>query len=240
MFYSSGRCNSGVISFLIDSGYFCVECRGLPGGKSAGVQSDCSLRACRDLPRRATYFSLLRQRNLRKRKATRSLGPYADASGNLRCSKSAEFLETCLLCSLRTSKNLFPLPSALLSPARTGWGKEVKVKADSACKRFALAGFPNPNASPQPVLAGLEKVKSDGLKNLDVRRRQSRLVSKFSGTFNFFKEPRSGPGCGSPFLCLLSFGEAKESELPPGNPRHSSQSTKLQKRRALWQQEATK
>ncbi|WP_217649444.1 hypothetical protein, partial [Polaromonas sp. YR568] len=24
---------------------------------------------------------------------------------------------------------------------------------------------------------------------------------------------------GSPFLCLLSFGEAKESELPPGNPR---------------------
>ena len=23
---------------------------------------------------------------------------------------------------------------------------------------------------------------------------------------------------GSPFLCLLSFGEAKESELPPGNP----------------------
>ena len=24
---------------------------------------------------------------------------------------------------------------------------------------------------------------------------------------------------GSPFLCLLSFGETKESELPPGNPR---------------------
>ena len=24
---------------------------------------------------------------------------------------------------------------------------------------------------------------------------------------------------GSPFLCLLSFGDAKESELPPGNPR---------------------
>jgi hypothetical protein len=27
---------------------------------------------------------------------------------------------------------------------------------------------------------------------------------------------------GSPFLCLLSFGEAKESELPPGNPRHQA------------------
>ena len=31
----------------------------------------------RESPRRATYFSLLRQRNLRKRKATRSLGPCA-------------------------------------------------------------------------------------------------------------------------------------------------------------------
>ena len=32
---------------------------------------------------------------------------------------------------------------------------------------------------------------------------------------------RRDSDCGSPFLCLLSFGEAKESELPPGNPRHS-------------------
>ena len=176
MFYSSGRCKSGASSFLIDSGYFCEECRGLPGGKSAGVQSDCSLRACRDLPRRATYFSLLRQRNLRKRKATRSLGPYADASGNLRCSKSAEFLETSRLRRRRTSKNFDPLPPALLSPARTGWGKEVKVKPgvkpDFPCKPFALACSPNPspNPFPKPVLAGLEKVKSDGLKNLDVRQ----------------------------------------------------------------------
>ena len=36
-------------------------------------------------PRRATYFSLLRQRNLRKRKATRWSGSLRFATGNLRC-----------------------------------------------------------------------------------------------------------------------------------------------------------
>ena len=74
----------------------------------------------------------------------------------------------------------------------------------------------SPNLIPQPVLAGLEKVESDGLKNLDVRRLRSRLVSKFSGTFNFFKEPQSGPGCGSPFFSLGFFGEAKKSKSPAG------------------------
>ncbi|MGB4117278.1 MAG: hypothetical protein WBK51_12100, partial [Polaromonas sp.] len=38
---------------------------------------------------------------------------------------------------------------------------------------------------------------------------------------------RRDSDCGSPFLCLLSFGEAKESELPPGNPRQTPQSNPL-------------
>jgi hypothetical protein len=67
-----------------------------------------------------------------------------------------------------------------------------------------------PESNPHPVLAGLEKGEGDGLKNLDVRRRHSRLVSRFSGSFSFFKEPRSGPDCGSPFFWLLFFGEAKD------------------------------
>ena len=54
------------------------------------------------------------------------------------------------------------------------------------------------------------------MKNLDVRRLRSRQVSKFSGTFDFFKEPRSGPGCGSPFFSLGFFGEAKKSKSPAG------------------------
>jgi len=78
---------------------------------------------------------------------------------------------------------------------------------------------------PNPVLAGLEKVGGDGLKNLDVRRQRSWLVSRFSGSFSFFKEPRSGPDCGSPFLLLtLLLAKQKKSELPPGNPRHTQPS----------------
>src|SRR5271165_2112410 len=35
-------------------------------------------------------------------------------------------------------------------------------------------------------------------------------------------EPEGPARLGSPFLWLLSFGEAKESNLPPGNPRRTS------------------
>ena len=88
----------------------------------------------------------------------------------------------------------------------------------SLWERAGVRVDPVSESNPPPVLAGLEKVEGDGLKNLDVRRRQSRLVSRFSGSFSFFKEPQSGPDCGSPFLGLLSFGEAKESDLQPANP----------------------
>ena len=164
----------------------------------------------------------------KQRKGDPQSGSLRFASGNLRCSRPAEFLETCLLRSLRTSKNLFPLTPALLSPARTGFGKKFgSGVSPHPCPLPAGEGGsanPSPNPSPQPVLAGLEKVKSDGLKNLDVRRRHSRLVSKNSAAFEHRKLPeaeRRDPGCGSPFLCLLSFGEAKKSELQPGNPRHA-------------------
>ena len=196
MFYAFRLHNSGASSFLIDSA---VSFAGSAGSRPA-----------------ASHFLLLRQKKVTKEKATRSLGPYAGASGNLRCSKAAEFLETSQLRCRRTSKNLFPLPPALLSPARTGWGD-----------KFGCGGSPHPNPLPQgeggspssfpkPVPAGLEKAEGDGLKNLDVRRLRSRLVSKFSGSFSFFKEPRSGPGCGSPFFSLGFFGEAKKSKSPAG------------------------
>ena len=145
--------------------------------------------------------------------------------GALRCSKSAEFLETSRLCRRRTSKNLFPLPPALLSPARTGVGKiQIRTSSLSLRERTRARASPSPHPTllPNPVLAGLEKAEGGGLKNLDVRRLRSRQVSRFSGSFSLFKEPRSGPDCGSPFLWLLSFGEAKESKLPPGNPRQTT------------------
>jgi hypothetical protein len=118
-------------------------------------------------------------------------------------------------------------------------------------KSFSFAspksGKPSPLPSPRgrgrksesaflshPVLAGLEKVEGDGLKNLDVRRLRSWLVSKFSGSFSFFKEPRSGPDCGSPFFSLGFFGEAKKSKSPAGaSPGMLARCNLLQPKRNL-------
>ena len=163
--------------------------------------------------------------------------------GSLKKLKVPENLETSRLCRRRTSKFFNPSLSTFSSPARTGWGIEVKVKVElrPASKRFALAGSPNPSPNPSlnPVLAGLEKKAGVGLKNLDVRRLRSRLVSKFSGTFNFFKEPQSGPDCGSPFFSLGFFGEAKKSKSPAGaSPGMLARGTGLTK--ARWNQEASK
>ena len=93
---------------------------------------------------------------------------------------------------------------------------------------------PNPNPNSYPVLAGLEKGAGDGLKNLDVRRRRSRQVSKFSGSCRFFKEPRSGPDCGSPFLLLtLLLAKQKKSELLPGNSRPTREGRPLSIKKLL-------
>ena len=218
MFYASSPIDTGVRSSLIDSAMPCLVCRGLPGGESLSFAS----------PKESN-----------QRKGDPQSGSLRFASGNFRCSKPAEFLETSLLRSRRTSKNFDPLPPALLSPARTGVGME----SDS--------GMPSPLPSPRgrgrkseftphPVLAGLEKAGGDGLKNLDVRRRQSRLVSRFSGSFSFFKAPRSGSDCGSPFLLLtLLLAKQKKSELLPGNPRQTTLGESTLKK-AQWQQEASK
>ena len=56
-------------------------------------------------------------------------------------------------------------------------------------------------------------------------RVRGKSESKFeSNSCPFFKEPRSGPDCGSPFLLLtLLLAKQKKSELPPGNPRQCPQ-----------------
>ncbi|QCB46521.1 hypothetical protein E5678_11080 [Hydrogenophaga sp. PAMC20947] len=67
---------------------------------------------------------------------------------------------------------------------------------------MSLASHPKPRspASPKPI------------QHRPARPRQSRAA-------------QSGPDFGSPFLCLLSFGEAKESKSPPGRDpaRHKHQ-----------------
>jgi len=75
-----------------------------------------SFSASRDSPRRATYFSLLRQRNLRKRKATRWSGSLRFAAGNLRCSPKVGSSSNSP--SAQTIARPDPLSAALLGPAR--------------------------------------------------------------------------------------------------------------------------
>ena len=80
---------------------------------------------------------------------------------------------------------------------------------------------PDPELISQPVLAGLRSAGGSGIKFLDVRRRQSRLVSKNPAVFEHRKLPeakRRDPDCESPFFWLLFFGEAKKSNSQPGDP----------------------
>ncbi len=117
-------------------------------------------------------------------------------------------------------------PFDKLSP--NGFSDSVVTRAgsiDGSSDDIAQGVKPESEFIAHPVLAGLEKVEGDGLKNLDVRRQRSWLVSRFSGSFSFFKEQQSGPDCGSPFLLLtLLLAKQKKSELPPGNPRHLCES----------------
>ena len=224
MFLASTAMYSGGISYLINSALPCWECRGLPGGNS--------------------LFFCFAKSKVSKRKGDPQSGPLC---GSLKKLQETENLETCRLCRLRTSKFFNPSPVTFSSPARTGGrngfgcgygcgvsphpcplpeGEGVKPGLHfdtfsyslSLWERVRVRVSPNPHSFPHPVLAGLEKFGRDGLKNLDVRRQRSWLVSKFSGSAKFFKEPQRGPDCGSPFFCLLFFGEAKKSELLPGNP----------------------
>lgn len=168
------------------------------------------MRACRGLPGSNSLFFCFAKSKVSKRKGDPQSESLRFAAGNLRCSIPAAVQTTRL--RLKQVWPDVPPPSALLGSARTGGRHEF--------------GFGLPSSA-LPVLAGLEKGEGDGLKNLDVRRRRSRLVSRFSGSFSFFKEPRSGPDCGSPFLWLLSFGEAKESDSQPGDPGKPRESKPL-------------
>ena len=184
------------------------------------------MRGCRDSPRRATYFSFLRQRNLRKRKATRSLSPCASLRARCGAREKRGHAQTRFAQTSACPDPLFPV---LLASARTGWetnaGTGPGARADSDFLSLLPGegrgeGIPEPESLPPPVLAGLEIFGRDGLKNLDVRRPRSGLVSRFSVPGKYFKEPQIGPDCGSPFLLLpLLFAKQKKSELPPGNGR---------------------
>jgi len=105
-------------------------------------------------PRRATYFSLLRQRNLRKRKATRLSGSLRCATGNLRCSipagvgrtrfaQTTAALDTASICAAR--------------PSQTGLGEKIGFGIGIGLRRGRakrVLASPHPYSSPKPVGLG--------------------------------------------------------------------------------------
>ena len=200
------------------------------------------------MPGGNSLFFCFAKSKVSKRKGDPQSGPLR---GSLKKLKEPENLETSQLRCRRTSRFFIRLLQLFQAQPGRAFGDRFGVGVG-----FGVGGSPHrcplprgegerwgviraPNLVPTPVLAGLEIAAAAGLKNLDVRRRHSRLVSKFSGCCRNFKEPQSGPDCGSPFFSLGFFGEAKKSKSPAGaNPGMLAQ--RPIPKRAQWQQEATK
>ncbi len=101
-FYGSCACPTCASSYLINSGFLCVGW--LAGGSPA-----------------ATHFSLLRQRKVSKRKATRLSGSLRFASGNLRCPRKTGVGANSLhFVTLKQRAALIPFFWGITGPDRTG------------------------------------------------------------------------------------------------------------------------
>ncbi len=98
------------------------------------ASAGCGAPTSRVSARRPTYFSLLRQRNLRKRKATRWSGTLRFAAGNLRCSTKAGSRSNSP--SAQTIASPDPLLPALRGPARRVG--ETNTNADPGRRGRAL------------------------------------------------------------------------------------------------------
>jgi len=185
----------------------------------------------RDSPRRATHFSLLRQRKVSKRKAT---PPSATLPLRSRAPCGAHVSRG--LAELASLKQLRALIRETLRSSAHPEGLEDRsglcfARPTTRCRRVA------PTALGLVVLVFRRAERSDGPfgsrsqipsgcaeERSGSRIRARDCLSEASSS----ETPRtaSTAGCpqrsggtqtaGSPFLCLLSFGEARESESPAG------------------------
>jgi hypothetical protein len=158
----------------------------------------CSLPASRVSPRRATYFSLRRQRNLRKRKATRLSGSLRFAPGNLRCSIPAGVGRTRL--RLKQLPPLTPPPSALLGPAKRALGNEGGC-GETKTRKARLRRRPVPVfvlvlvSAPPPVGPGRgAQAKADQGSRLSEPQASSSETPLLASTAGCPEAQRRGPG----------------------------------------------
>jgi hypothetical protein len=106
-------------------------------------------------PRQATYFSLLRQRKVGKRKATLLSATLRCATGNLRCSRFAGSRRTRFA---QTAASPDPRTAALLGAARRALGTDRPSLRSASSRAFASLG----RGAPTPAFPreGREKDKT--------------------------------------------------------------------------------
>ena len=190
---------------------------------------------CRVSARRPTSFSLLRQRKVPKRKATPRLRPLRCATGQT-CGGAvagcAVELALLLRSAARTAtasqitKQLLPHAAQLPPRHRHVAGAS---RRDEAARAIASLGPRKNTEEGQGCAAALltpvprvPSVCAEERSGQRIRARDCLSAASSSET----PLDASTAGCpkrsagtqtvGSPFLCLLSFGEAKESESPAG------------------------
>ncbi len=133
--------------------------------------------------RRPTYFSLLRQRKVSQRKATRVRVSLRCAKGNLRCSQQAGGSQTRL--SPQTCAPLYPPVAALLG-TRTREGEETSPHVASVCglsNAFAHVAATATKQAPTQTI-GLSPLSGSPLLPL-----------------RWCKAPAAAPGIPVPFPC---------------------------------------
>ncbi len=217
-------------------------------------------------PRRASYFSLSRQRNLTKRKATllsaEFLGsepkfaePMARPEGAVPCTAAklvsdpnnspcgARFRRgPRKLAALKHARPLIRLKLRSSAHTEGGWGEVQTANTENhkdtpwrvlvglcfLCLGICIRSTPSwlgraaqmeagsgpqlfePKASSaDPRRSRAAQVELLGSDTNFAAVRRTAPSGRAIGSANLGSDPKNSPDCGSPFLCLLSFGEAK-------------------------------
>ena len=173
------------------------------------------------------YFLLLRQKKVAKEKATPRSAPLR---GTLRYSAGRAAAEL----GLRPQTVLAEGPRPACVAQRLSWGPERRPRSTGVPKKIDSHG--QPEKKPKNEIHSLSVDAFPGpLEGAEQRRVWRKKGEDCLRAKPEFRSPRqnqvaeetgaAGTDPGSPFLCLLSFGEAKESK-PPRKGGTPSQSNK--------------
>ena len=106
-------------------------------------------------PRQASYFSLLRQRNLTKRKATRSLGPCAALWATCAARRRRKF-QKLVCCAAFGQLKFLSVPSCAAQPSQDGFKAKNRNRGAERAKRV-LRNLAVGISSPTPSVCAEER-----------------------------------------------------------------------------------